>query len=228
MRSNSVLEAFTDDEPSVTCQICGEIAGDPESDAYHRLLGENAYERRVIFESDVLAVLPSLGPLTPGHLLICPRQHIRRFAGAGSWEGAYEEVENHARALLRDRVSPMIVSFEHGAAREGTAIPCTVDHAHVHLIALPDACEITLPRHVSWREIANSLDSLTQEVRDDEYLTFVDFDERRWVSNGPSGTFESQLLRKVVAQAVGRSERWNWREEPSARTADKIFRDLAA
>jgi ATP adenylyltransferase len=221
-------------EPSVRnqrrsiCPICAEIDGDSEADAYHRLLGETTYERRVIFETDGIAVLPSLGPLTDGHLLLCPLRHTRRFAGAVELSRDYEDVEDRARALLVDRVSSTIVSFEHGAARIGTVIPCTVDHAHVHLIALPAAGQILLPLHVPWREIDNNLEALSVEVGDDEYLTFVDVQGRRWVSTGPAGTFESQLLRKVVARAVGRPERWNWREDPAASTADKIFRDLAA
>ena len=54
------------------CCLCSQIAGWEENDLISRLLGGDTYVRRVPFESESFALVPSLGPLVPGHTLLCP------------------------------------------------------------------------------------------------------------------------------------------------------------
>jgi diadenosine tetraphosphate (Ap4A) HIT family hydrolase len=69
------------------CYFCGQIKGQPERDLIAQMLPESKYVRRVMLESDAFAAIPSLGPLTDGHALLCPKWHVRSFAALGPARG---------------------------------------------------------------------------------------------------------------------------------------------
>src|SRR4051794_15575331 len=121
------------------CLICGQISGSPERDLIYSLLG-GRYQRPVLLESRSFAVMPSVGPLVPGHVLICPRRHARSFAVLTAAETAEAALmlRTVERRLL-DVFGGPVQFFEHGSAPVGTAVACSVEHAHVHALpAAPD------------------------------------------------------------------------------------------
>ena len=76
---------------TATCCICSQIDGQADGDLIARLLPEQPYVRRVLLESEGFAGLPSLGPLVPGHSLLCPRMHLLGLAYLDpSWHAEFE------------------------------------------------------------------------------------------------------------------------------------------
>jgi diadenosine tetraphosphate (Ap4A) HIT family hydrolase len=209
------------------CEICAEIAGEPEGDAYHRLLADDRYVHRLILGGGEFGVLPSLGPLVPGHVLMCPVRHLRRFADlpidlVEQFPAYVEDVI----AVLESVYSCPVTRFEHGTSGDGSRIPCTVEHAHVHLLPLPAGASPILP-DLGWATVPGGLRELRDYVGPYEYLTWEHPDGHRLVLRGDdAGAIPSQLLRRVVADAVGLPE-WNWRVNPDAAAADATFRCLA-
>ncbi|MFL5963884.1 MAG: HIT domain-containing protein [Gaiellaceae bacterium] len=214
---------------SSACEICAQIAGDPRHDALHALLG-GEYRRRVILETEAFAVLPSLGPLVEGHVLICPKIHTRRFADMDAIQHDFDACRRQIQALLDRHYDGVHVFFEHGAGRDSEVIPCTVDHAHIHVVPLSAVAmgRFVLP-DLGWVGAGNTLAELNSAVGASEYLALsLPRESQCLVATGPPGTFPSQLLRRAVAAAVGRPHRWNWRVDPEPQTVGRVHETLAA
>jgi diadenosine tetraphosphate (Ap4A) HIT family hydrolase len=209
------------------CCLCSQIQGDAANDLISKLLPEAPYCRRIAIESDHFAVVPSLGPLVPGHSLLCPKQHVKSFADLDQrLTGEYRDF----KAFVSERVGTVfdapVHCFEHGSASGGSRIICTVDHAHLHLV--PANVEVRSMLASDRRWIATSGDPLELRVGTDgdEYLYYEDPHGSALVACAAGQPFDSQHLRKLFAEALGRTEKWNWRDAPLPEEADRAFRAL--
>ena len=156
------------------CCLCSQIAGWKENDLIARLLPpDQPYARRIIFESASFAVVPSLGPLVRGHMLLCPKAHVRSFAQVyDNLHTEYEEVKARLSAVLREKYAAEITLFEHGMAATGDRILCTVDHAHMHFVPLPPAFDAGPANRLEWMKFDGSLSSLCMLSRGHEYVFY--------------------------------------------------------
>lgn len=198
--------------PVGDCCLCAQIAGRPEQDLLHRLLGAGPYERRIAAENDDAVAIPSIGPIQPGHSLICPRSHRRSLAMSGEGErpAVLELAAEVASRLARVYAVP-VHWFEHGDASEGTEISCSVEHAHLHL--LPSAADPwpAISSELQWERLG-SLEELAEAGGGREYLLYRSPTGEAYMYQGAK--IPSQLLRLRFAEANGTPEIWNWRHHP--------------
>jgi len=207
------------------CEICSEIVGDEGLDLIAQMLGGD-YRRRVLAESEAMAVLPSIGPLVLGHVLICPRRHVNRLA-------SLQEEEAEALAVMKVRVCEVLFEtyghrpqfFEHGASADGQNVPCTVSHAHLHAVPVPSIWD-DLPQSLRWETVEPTLASISVQAGNGEYLYYEDQTGRAVIANSQNVPIESQLLRRVIAKAVGNSAEWNWRLFPNVDHLQQTYVDL--
>lgn len=207
------------------CCVCAQIQGRADNDLIATLLPERGYVRRVMYEDDAFALLPSLGPLTPGHSLLCPKVHVRSFAELpSSLDDEFARVKAELRARLASIYDADVHVFEHGVAAKGTRTLCTVDHAHMHLVPLPRALGDVAAEGVA---CGSSLRELRSQAAGREY---VYYENAAGVARvlAVDAEIESQYMRKVIAHRLGRPERWDWRAEPAAGAADESYRRFAA
>ena len=187
--------------------------------------------------TEILAIVDSF-PMgrEGGHLLLAPRQHVTALAQVGdSAELARmtKRVEGHLSRLYPDY---RLLTFEHGAgAIAGDAIRCGgchVDHAHGHIVLVPRDVEFDAIR----QEVETVLAGLGWDLAVQSRATERPFvGMRSWVqdrpylqigelSNGTSqaityrqdnseASIPSQLLRKIIAQQLGKPQPswWNWK-----------------
>lgn len=206
-----------------SCHLCSQIAGDPENDLIARLLPGHAYTRRVVLETESFAAVPSLGPLADGHVLLCPRTHIRSAAAVP--RASYAEYESVMNALVRhleEEYQAAVHVFEHGMGSDGRTV-CTVDHAHVHMVPLPESMARLELDGLLWQPFDGTVETLSALTRGREYVSYVPPRGRPQVSVDPTGHFESQYMRQAIARALGRLS-WNWRTEPDAEAAHRTWR----
>lgn len=211
------------------CCLCDQIAGDHRGDLLHAHFG-GPYERRARDVDSHLSLIPSLGSLVPGHLLLCPHSHVRSFAQLRPSDLA------RADAVLPGLTERLALAadggvqlFEHGDALASGRVSCSVAHAHLHLVpGVPDLWRLargTLP----WQPL-DSLRDLPQMVGKSEYLALRGHAGTWHVAPAPPDGHPSQILRRLVAQALGDADGWNWRRNPRlAATAAswRIVRQLA-
>jgi ATP adenylyltransferase len=207
------------------CCLCAQIDGRAGDDLIASLLPGRPYRRRVMLEDDAFAVVPSLGPLAPGHSLLCPKLHVRSFAELPErLDGALARM----KALVRDRLAALydaeVHVFEHGMSADGTRTVCSVDHAHLHLVPLPRGIGDAEPEG-PWEPCPGPL--LRTRAAGREYVYYeTPAGSGRLRAGEPE--IESQFMRKALARRLGRPERWDWRAEPEAAAADEAWRRFLA
>jgi len=198
------------------CCLCSQIAGRRENDLISQLLDEANYVRRIGIESENFVAIPSLGPLVPGHTLVCPKSHLKNLAVLPNT--VHQEFD-----AFRKRVSVLLVSlfrapihfFEHGSApQEGSRVLCTVEHAHLHLVPTSAVVLDQLVGRQPWRILASGLSGLQKERPSGEYLYYESPEGERFLATGEA--FESQYMRRIFAAALGAKD-WNWRDNPQPR-----------
>lgn len=202
------------------CYFCGQIEGRRERDLIAQMLPGEQYIRRVMMETSSFAVIPSLGPLTQGHALLCPKAHLRSVAALGEADWAeFRAAKQGLRQVLADLHGCPVLLFEHGMSAHGSRIPCTVDHAHLHFVPLHGVPNLASVPLVRWQVFDGSRAELLHLAGGDEYL-FVETPDgvARIATQGRLG-FESQLMRKVIAEYIGEAARWSWRERPDPAAA---------
>lgn len=212
------------------CCLCSQIAGDPDRDMIAALLPGRPYARRVLDESEAFAVVPSLGALVPGHVLVCPRRHLRSFAAlpAALQDELDALVARVGRRLAALHGAPHLHAFEHGMAAAGDRIVCTVDHAHLHLLPLARPVEPVLEGE--WQPFDGRLATLAAQVAaagGGEYLWLATPGRpSRLQCAAPGAAVPSQALRRAFAAALGQPQ-WDWRTTPDAAAADASWRRYA-
>jgi ATP adenylyltransferase len=209
------------------CCLCAQIQGRAPNDLIAALLPGREYARRVMYESDAFALVPSLGPLAPGHSLLCPKTHVRSFAELPArLDAEFARAKAGLQAQLAALYDAEVHVFEHGVAATGTRTLCTVDHAHMHLVPLPRGLADVAPAG-SWASCEASLSDLRARVAGREYVYYETAAGERRVRAG-GDEIESQFMRKEIARRLGRPERWDWRADPDAPAADQAWHRFVA
>jgi diadenosine tetraphosphate (Ap4A) HIT family hydrolase len=211
------------------CCICGQISGHPARDLIAAKLPGQPYARRVLLESESFAAIPSLGPLAPGHSLLCPKGHARSFAGlASDLDDELRVVKEELCGVLGRIYGPDIHIFEHGMAALGSRVLCTVEHAHLHVIPLATGAATRIPLRGAWADIESSPQALREQAGQGEYVRYEAPDGRTSILRPAAAAgVESQHMRKVFARSLGRPAEWDWRARPDAALADASWRQFS-
>jgi ATP adenylyltransferase len=209
-----------------SCCLCSQAQGEPANDLIASLLPDQPYVRRVLLESSSFFSVPSLGPIVPGHSLLCPKAHIRSFAALDhDLDQEFTVLKEELREALGRLYDVPVHLFEHGMAVAGTRTLCTVEHAHIHFLPLAGpAPEPELDGR--WEDFSGSPQELRTLAAAGEYVLYETPGRRTRILRQVAG-IESQYMRKLFAQRVGRPDEWDWRVTPKAALADQAWHRFA-
>lgn len=206
-----------DSSPSPsTCDFCNEFAGS-QSNRFSQIYSEES--NRIIESSHSYNVIPSLGQLTEGHVLIVPKVHATALADMK--DDQLRELDILYLEICRrlQKSYGAHIAFEHGT-RGPNAGGCGIVHAHLHV--LPCSRALEFPSDIPIRRIDEaSFYALRACVSPyTSYLWFRDQEMRAFIAE--VNYLPSQYLRKIVAKALGIPE-WDWRASPFQ---DSLFRTV--
>jgi len=188
----------------LTCKFCQKFGGTTS--------GQEASDH-VLFESPNFIVVPTIGSIIPGWLLVVPRSH---FLNVGSFDVAllqeFMRIREIAAEALRDCFGP-VTFFEHGPVRERESVGCGVDHAHLHIVAteidLPAVVKRSGETQLQWRPVSGIQATRPFVIEQMPYVFLQQSSGAAWI--GSASVIESQLVRKVIAEQAGQPERWDWK-----------------
>lgn len=181
-----------------------------------------------IAESESFVVLPSLGSLVEGWLLLVPKDH---YICMGALPDALLQelvaVKSEMAAQIESQYGSLC-AFEHGPGEVQRAVGCGVDHAHLHLVpidfSLLEAARPFLPADATWS--AASLNDCRHEyLKGLDYLYFEQPLGSGYISVHRS--FGSQVFRKAISMKLGVPEQYSWREHPQLELTSRTIRGLA-
>lgn len=195
-------EHMSDDSRSLgeECSICSELTGGPAP--YSRRYGHRA---RDYWRGSQFVVLPTLAPLSVGHILVLPIKHLTSFAELAAAGQLARSVLTEVLAKVEHRFGPC-VCFEHGTLRPSADGGCSVSHAHVHVVPVsstpvfPDFA--AFKRAETWKKVV----ILAAGRQGYIYLRWVDGE----TFCAPVDDLPSQTMRRWLAQELG-VQRWDWR-----------------
>ena len=204
------------DSAHVNCRFCG--------------VGER---ERSVAGSDGIVVIPSVGSLVPGWLLVIPVEHVLTLAEIRVTDREPFSAAASAAASLVAPLGEGVVQFEHGPAREGRSAGCGVDHAHLHVV----------PVRMRMRASLHGLDPVAERLKwqqtdwpwtarrnaELDYLFVRETDATGWIAEAE--TIPSQAFRRSIARFMGQAH-WDWKDpqtrDERARTYAILTGDRAA
>jgi diadenosine tetraphosphate (Ap4A) HIT family hydrolase len=187
------------------CCICRELGANGSTDVWNTPL----------FESRNFVVVPSLGALVPGWVLLLPKDHYLSMGALPS--AMFGEMEEIKRAIVSHLASIYgeLSAFEHGPSRAKQSVGCGVDHAHLHIVPvafdLRGAVQPLLPPNLTWTE-ASFEERRQAFARGKDYLYL-----EQPLGKGRIAVhdhFGSQLFRRAIASHLGLDDEYNWRDYP--------------
>lgn len=206
-----------------TCSFCAKIAsGQADQEA--------CPWDRVLFQSPNFVVLPTVGAIVEGWLLLVPKKHYLCMAALGNdLLSELNKLREYVSLVLQDCYGSIAV-FEHGPARPKQAVGCGVDHAHLHM--LPTNCNLidgireVFPDSLQWRSVKGIQDAAAFYTAELPYLYVEQPLNEAYLASHPN--LPSQLFRRVLAAYTGRPERYDWRTFPEEHNVESTVRTLEA
>ncbi len=169
-----------------------------------------------LLETENFVVIPSLGSLVPGWVLVVPKRHFLCMGALPPDLAAeMDSIKTRVVFIALAKYGSACV-FEHGPSQADLRVGCGVDHAHTHIVPLAfdlaRAAKDFMPANALWRENA-TWDDCRQAFRDQHDYLYVE------QANGAGliavhNNFGSQIFRKAIASHLGVPQQFNWREHP--------------
>ena len=180
----------------------------------------------LMIESNAGYVVPSIGAMVEGWLLVFPKRHVLALSELTNDEWVeFQSLVGLARASSEGEFGPTIL-FEHGSAGVGRAAACGVNHAHMHVVPL----KIDLRAAISecskdvgtyeWSRVTDRPDSVLEQ----DYL-YVSDDTGDWVAR--SSWLPGQVVRRAIARFLG-LEVWDWKVDAHLDLVESTRRKLKA
>lgn len=193
------------------CEFCDEFSNGT-TDYVRSILGTDEFHTRIIVETREFLVIPGLGALTEGYILILPKKHYRSMAYLPDQNGIFDELEmlmTAVRSICEDAYQSEVIFFEHGACSNTDLGGSCVDHAHIHSIPLNHDIRCHLATSFEERAVEDMrfLSTVAREQR--SYLFLEDQSGSRFLYFGPR-QIPSQYIRRLWAKAIGRPNEWDW------------------
>lgn len=189
-----------------TCDFCDEFAGGSQNAFVHRY---GRVDGRIVMASAYFRIVPTLGQVVGGHLLIVPVQHFCALADLPSVQ--VDELDylcGRVRSTLKD-VYGECIFFEHGVRGSGSG-GCGIDHAHMHALpVVANGVLDILTREFGGCVIHDLVDIKGAVKQESSYVFYEDSSAGRHVF--PVKELPSQYMRKLVAESIGRCD-WDWRK----------------
>lgn len=170
----------------------------------------------VLFESDNFLVIPSIGSIVEGWLLIIPKeQYISMGALNNIVFAELEQLIEKIGEMVFKRYGNYVV-FENGAYSKNKLVGCGVDYAHVHIVPtdlnLMKEIETKFDIHYQWDSIDSIRISKTYIENQMPYLYYRNQAKESFITT--SNDIPSQLFRKTIAISRGIGEKYDWKEFP--------------
>lgn len=178
-----------------------------------------------LYESEHFNVVPSLGSLVEGWVLVVPKEEILNFSQLT--EKKYSELEelvNFIKSFQTSLYENAIV-FEHGPTDKCSKTGCGVDYAHLHMVPykydLIEGIQKYFKLDLQWIKIKDISEISEHNTKRSDYLYFRTQDDKHFITLRES--FPSQIFRQVISNYEGIPERFDWKTFPEYNTIIKTI-----
>ena len=172
-------------------------------------IDKSKLENTIIDESDSFVVLPTIGALVDGYLMIISKRHINSMAELEEKERAeYEFLIEKYRNKFKNIYNKFPIVFEHGSPINNSDMKASsVIHAHTHIVNHQFLDESIIIKKLK----LNRIDNLNCLSKKQNYIMYISPENVCYVSYN----FEpvSQMMRKIIAKDLGYEDKFDWKKE---------------
>ena len=164
-------------------------------------------ENTVICETKNFRVIPSVGSLLDGYVLIVTKNHINSLSELTDEQKVeYENLVSEILQIFQKVYGRTPILFEHGTPNIQNSMSATsIIHAHSHIVNFKFKNESEILEKYNFISIQNFKD-----VKRENYIYYVSDNETKYVSYNFDSI--SQLMRILIANEIDKGEQYNWRK----------------
>lgn len=161
----------------------------------------------ILCETSNFFVVPALGALVPGYIMIISKKHIFSMAYLSKKEMIeLDDLVRRLKKFLFSKIEITPILFEHGSGNVSNAAN-SVEHAHWHLVPVHFSSESKILFDLEAIQLPTLQDVLSYSGK--PYILYVDDTERCYISFNYS--LPSQYMRRWIAKEIGCPNKWDWR-----------------
>ena len=164
-------------------------------------------ENTIIEETNYFYILPTLGSLVDGYVLIVTKRHINSMSELNEEElKEYENIIEKYKNLFNKIYNKTPIIFEHGTPNQNSEMKAnSVTHAHSHIVNINFKNEKEMLKKYNFFEIKD----LEEIEKNKNYISYI-FDKKYITYDFPG---VSQLMRMLIAEELNFKDKFDWKKE---------------
>ena len=165
-------------------------------------------ENTIIEEKDYFYILPTLGSLVDGYILIVTKRHINSMSELNENELIeYKNIIEKYKNLFKKIYNKTPIVFEHGTPNQNSEMKAnSVTHAHTHIVNINFSNEKEILEKYNFKEI-NDFKEINKNMN---YIKYISNNKIYITYNFPS---VSQLMRILIAEELNYKDKFDWKKE---------------
>lgn len=172
-------------------------------------LEKNKIENTILDEKNHFYILPTVGSLVDGYILVVSKRHINSMSELTKNEmDEYNFIIEKYRNIFRDIYGKYPIVFEHGSPVSDNSIRAnSVIHAHSHIVNHAYLDEPKIIKRLNFKPIQRIEDIKSNE----NYIMYINNNNFKYVTYN----FEpiSQLMRKLIAKDLKYEDKFDWKKK---------------
>lgn len=185
-------------------------------------LDKSKRENTILEETTYFYVIPAVGSLVVGYVLILCKRHIYSMAELNNKEQKeYENLIEKYRNIFKNIYKKYPIVFEHGSPNiENKTKANSIDHAHTHIVNYQYKNEEKIIKNLNF----NPIGELTQLTKKQNYILYINPNKVIYMTtNFPS---ISQLMRLVMAKELKIESKYKWEKETFKENIEQTIIDI--
>ena len=185
-------------------------------------LDKSKRENTILEETTYFYVIPAVGSLVVGYVLILCKRHIYSMAELNNKEQKeYENLIEKYRNIFKNIYKKYPIVFEHGSPNiENKTKANSIDHAHTHIVNYQYKNEEKIIKNLNF----NPIGELTQLTKKQNYILYINPNKVIYMTtNFPS---ISQLMRLVMAKELKMESKYKWQKETFKENIEQTIIDI--
>ena len=185
-------------------------------------LDKSKRENTILEETTYFYVIPAVGSLVVGYVLILCKRHIYSMAELNNKEQKeYENLIEKYRNIFKNIYKKYPIVFEHGSPNiENKTKANSIDHAHTHIVNYQYKNEEKIIKNLNFNPIGES----TKLTKKQNYILYINPNKVIYMTtNFPS---ISQLMRLVMAKELKIESKYKWQKETFKENIEQTIIDI--
>ncbi len=175
----------------------------------------------IIEETDNFLIMPTIGSLVDGYLLIVYKKHLYSISKIpDDVKEEYITIIDKYRNIFKVKYGKYPIVFEHGSPDPNGMCTCCLIHAHSHIVNHSYVNEIDIISKERFRKINSFLDV----KKDTNYIYYKCNNGTDYVSYDYEPI--SQLMRILIAKDLNIEDKYNWKKYTFEENIEKTINDF--